>query len=103
MKPKQPESCHLESALKMVVGKWKTIILWYLSSGTKRYGELKKLIPHASEKMLIQALRALEKDKLVSRKVYPVIPPKVEYTLTAKGKGLNKILCSLDAWGRKNK
>jgi DNA-binding HxlR family transcriptional regulator len=103
MKIAQPESCHLESALKMVVGKWKTIILWYLSSGTKRYGELKKLIPRASEKMLIQALRALEADRLVNRKVYPVIPPKVEYSLTTKGKSLNKILCSLDAWGKKHK
>lgn len=102
MKTKKLESCSLEKALKMVVGKWKTIILWYLSSGTKRYGELKRLIPGASEKMLIQALKALEKDKLVTRKAYPVIPPKVEYSLTQKGKSLTKILCSLDAWGKKN-
>ena len=95
-------SCPLEETLRLVVGKWKTIILWHLHSGTKRYGEIKRFLPHSSEKMLIQALKALEKDKLVIRKAYPVIPPKVEYSLTPKGKSLTKILCSLDTWGKKN-
>lgn len=98
----QKESCHLEKALKMVVGKWKTIILWHLGSGVKRYSELKRCLPNASEKMLIQALRALEEDGLIKRKVYAVIPPKVEYSLASKGKSLNKILCSLNTWGKKN-
>ena len=95
MKEKHPASCPLEKTLHLVVGKWK-------HSGVKRYGEIKRFLPHASEKMLIQALRALEKDGLVKRKVYPVIPPKVEYSLTAKGKTLTEILCSLDRWGKKN-
>lgn len=92
----------IERVLKMIVGKWKTIILWHLGTGKKRYGELKRLIPNTSEKMLIQSLRALEKDGLVARKVYPVIPPRVEYSLTRKSKSLTKILCSLDQWGKKN-
>jgi len=86
----------------MIVGKWKTIILWHLSSGTRRYGELKKLIPLVSEKMLIQSLRALEKDTLIIRRAYAEIPPKVEYSLSSRGKSLSQVICALDAWGRKN-
>ena len=94
--------CPIEKTLKMIVGKWKTIILWHLSSGLKRYGELKKLIPTVSEKMLIQALRALEKDALIKRRVYPEVPPHVAYTLTKKGQSLSAVLCALDTWGKKN-
>ncbi len=96
------KTCPIEKTLKMIVGKWKTIILWHLSSGLKRYGELKKLIPAVSEKMLIQALRALEKDQLVKRQVYPEIPPRVVYRLTKKGQSLSQVLCALDTWGKKN-
>ncbi len=95
-------SCAIERTLGMIVGKWKTIILWYLSDGTKRYGELKKLIPGVSEKMLIQSLRELETDKLIVRKVYPEIPPKVEYRLSPKGKSLSPLICALNTWGEKH-
>lgn len=95
-------SCAIERTLRMIVGKWKTIILWYLSDGTKRYGELKKLIPDVSEKMLIQSLRELETDQLIVRKVYPEIPPKVEYRLSPKGKSLSPLICALNTWGEKH-
>lgn len=95
-------SCPIEKTLRMIVGKWKTILLWHLSSGKKRYGELKKLVPGVSEKMLIQSLRELEKDKLVLRKVYLEIPPKVEYILSKRGKSLSPLICALNTWGEKH-
>ncbi len=94
--------CPIEKTLRLIVGKWKTILLWHLSSGTKRYGELKKLIPDVSEKMLIQSLRELEKDELVIRKVYPEVPPKVEYLLSKRGKSLSPLICALNTWGAKH-
>lgn len=99
-KPLKP--CPIEKTLRLIVGKWKTILLWHLSSGTKRYGELKKLIPDVSEKMLIQSLRELEKDELVIRKVYPEVPPKVEYLLSKRGKSLSPLICALNTWGAKH-
>lgn len=93
--------CPLEKTLRMIVGKWKTILIWHLGSGKKRYGELKKLVPKISEKMLIQSLRELEQHELVIRKVYPTIPPKVEYTLSRKGKSLAPLICALNTWGKK--
>lgn len=100
---KEPQkNCPIEKTLRMIVGKWKTILLWHLSSGKKRYGELKKLIPGVSEKMLIQSLRELEKDELVIRKVYPEVPPKVEYTLSKRGKSLSPLICALNTWGAKH-
>jgi DNA-binding HxlR family transcriptional regulator len=92
----------LERTLGMIVGKWKTILLWHLSGGRKRYGELKKLIPSVSEKMLIQSLRELEKDELVIRKVYPEVPPRVEYILSKRGKSLSPLICALNTWGKKH-
>jgi DNA-binding HxlR family transcriptional regulator len=99
---KKRATCPIEKTLRLIVGKWKTILLWHLSSGKKRYGELKKLIPDVSEKMLIQSLRELEKDGLVLRKVYPEIPPRVEYSLSKRGKSLSPIICSLNTWGQKH-
>jgi DNA-binding HxlR family transcriptional regulator len=94
--------CPIERTLRLIVGKWKTILLWHLSSGTKRYGELKKLIPGVSEKMLIQSLRELEKDALVLRKVYPEVPPRVEYRLSKRGLSLSPLICALNTWGKKH-
>lgn len=101
-KTKNKPSCAIEKTLRMIVGKWKTVLLWHLSGGKKRYGELKKLIPGVSEKMLIQSLRELEKDKLIIRKVYPEIPPKVEYILSKRGKSLSPLICALNTWGEKH-
>ncbi len=99
---KNKSTCPLERSLRMITGKWKTIILWYLSTERKRYGELKKLIPDVSEKMLIQSLRELETDGLILRRAYPEIPPRVEYALSKKGRSLAPIICALNTWGKKH-
>lgn len=100
------EKCPVETALDVLAGKWKILILWYLRAETKRFNELQKLMPRTTQKMLIQKLRELENDGLVNRKVYPVVPPKVEYSLTSYGESLKPILKSLYLWGeihKKNK
>jgi DNA-binding HxlR family transcriptional regulator len=99
---KNKPSCPLEKTLGLIVGKWKTILLWHLSSGKKRYGELKKLIPEVSEKMLIQSLRELAHDELIIRKSYQEIPPRVEYRLSKKGESLSPLICALNTWGAKH-
>lgn len=101
-KPSLKPSCPIEKTLRLIVGKWKTILLWHLSSGKKRYGELKRLIPGVSEKMLIQSLRALERDALILRHAYPEVPPHVEYTLSKRGKSLSPLICALNTWGKKH-
>lgn len=94
--------CHLDRALSAIGGKWKLVILWYLSQGVMRFSELEKQIPGITQKMLAQSLRELEKDKLVKRKIFPVIPPKVEYSITPHGVSLGKVLAELDKWGEEN-
>jgi DNA-binding HxlR family transcriptional regulator len=93
----------VQTTLKVVGGKWKPPILYLLSSGTLRFGELRKAIIGITQKMLAQELREMEKDGLLSRKVFPVVPPKVEYSLTAYGKSLEPILKSMSEWGHKHK
>jgi len=97
------EKCPVETAIDVLAGKWKILILWYLRSEQKRFSELQKLIPNATQKMLIQKLRELEIDGLVHREVYPVVPPKVEYSLTEYGKSLKPILKQLYLWGEIHK
>ncbi len=91
--------CSFSFALDMVSGKWKGLILWYLREETLRYGEIRKKLDGITQKMLTQTLRDLEKHQLITRKVYPVVPPKVEYTITAYGKGLIPIFEDMLAWG----
>ena len=79
--------------------KWKPLVLFHLLEGDLRSGILQKKIPGISNKMFTQTVRDLEKDGLISRKVFPVVPPKVEYCLTNRGKSLEDILKSLDKWG----
>lgn len=93
-------NCPVEVTLAMIGGKYKTLILWYLKDKTLRYNELAKLINKATPKMLTQQLRELEADGFVNRKVYPVVPPKVEYSLTEQGKTLIPILKSMFFWGK---
>ena len=95
--------CPVTTTMKVIGGKWKPIILWVLYDGTKRFGEIKRLIPKITQKMLTQQLRELERDGIVLRKVYPVVPPKVEYSLTEYGKTLSPILDEMAAWGEKHK
>src|SRR6202023_1341067 len=80
------EHCPIYYTLDKIRGRWKPLILWYLREGEKRYNELKKDIPAITEKMLIQHLKQLEADKLITRKVIAVLPPHVEYKLTKPGK-----------------
>lgn len=95
--------CPVTFTLDRIGGRWKPLIIYHLSNGKKRYNELKKLIPDISEKMLIQHLRELEHDNLVSRLVMPVVPPHVEYDLTKPGKGMGPILHAMADWGLKNR
>ena len=91
-----------EITIDLIGGKWKPLILWNLSQKvTLRFNELRKLIPLITPKMLTQQLRELEVDQLVERKVYPQVPPKVEYSLTVFGKSLLPVLCTLCEWGEK--
>lgn len=94
-------NCEKELTLSVIGGKWKMIILWHLGKeGTKRFSELKSLIPGITQRMLVNQLRELEEDSIVSRKVYPVVPPKVEYSLTVEGESLMPILDSMYEWGK---
>ena len=97
------EKCPVETSIDVLAGKWKILILWYLLSETKRFNELEKLLPRTTQKMLIQKLRELEKDGIVHREVYPVVPPKVEYSLTSYGQSLKPILKTLYLWGKIHK
>ncbi|WP_418513792.1 winged helix-turn-helix transcriptional regulator [Corallibacter sp.] len=88
--------------MNLIGTKWKPLILFHLLEGSLRSGILQKKIPEISNKMFTQTVRDLEKDGLISRKVFPVVPPKVEYRLTTRGKSLENILRSLDNWGLKD-
>ncbi|MFO1384597.1 MAG: helix-turn-helix domain-containing protein [Chitinivorax sp.] len=94
-----PLQCPMVNALNQIGGKWKPIILHMLSSGTLRFGELQRNIPPVSQKMLTQQLRELEADGLVTRVVYAEVPPRVEYSLSARGESLRPILDALYQWG----
>jgi len=92
-------NCPVVATLDMIGGKYKALILWHLVDGTKRFGELRRLVPQATQKMLTQQLRELEEDDLVIRTVYPVVPPKVEYRLSELGKSIQPILETMRVWG----
>jgi DNA-binding HxlR family transcriptional regulator len=95
-----PSPCPVTTTLSVIGGKWKPIIMYIIREETKRFGEIKKLIPAITQKMLTQQLRELEEDGIIDRQVYPVVPPKVEYSLTAYGRSLTPILDAMAAWGR---
>ncbi|MDO4322385.1 MAG: winged helix-turn-helix transcriptional regulator [Lachnospiraceae bacterium] len=92
--------CPVETTLQLIGGKYKAVILWHLMNDTLRYSELHKRMPKATDKMLAQQLRELEKDGLISRTVYPVVPPKTEYSLTDFGRTLSPILDEMCNWGK---
>lgn len=93
------ETCPVEATLELIGGKYKSLILWHLSDGKLRFSELRSRIKKATPKMLTQQLRELENQDLIHREVFPVIPPKVEYSLTETGKSLMPILVAMRDWG----
>ena len=93
------DRCPVEATLEMIGGNYKALILWHLSENTMRFSELKKEIPAATPKMLTQQLRELEAQSMIHREVYPVIPPKVEYSLTSLGRSFMPVLVAMRDWG----
>ena len=91
----------VQLVMEQIGGTWKAPILWRLKDNTMRYGELRKDIPHISDKMLTTQLRQLEEDGYIDRKVYPVVPPKTEYSLTSKGKEILNLITIIRDYGLK--
>lgn len=93
-------SSPVNTTLKVIGGKWKPEILWHLYQGAQRFSDLKRKVSGITQKMLTQELRELESDLVVLRTVYPVVPPKVEYSLTKHGISLSPVLKSMAEWGK---
>jgi DNA-binding HxlR family transcriptional regulator len=91
--------CPVEVTLNLIDGKWKGVILFHLQAGTCRFGELRRRMPRITQRMLTKQLRALEEDGLITRKIYPEVPPRVEYTLSEMGERLRPVIDVLYAWG----
>lgn len=99
----EKEECPVQITLRVIGGKWKLPLLWYLRrEGRMRYSELQRAIPGITPKMLAEQLRELERDGIVSRTVHPVVPPKVEYDLTDYGRTLDPILAAMGHWGERH-
>lgn len=93
----------MELTLALIGGKWKPLVLWYLATqGIKRFSEIRKFLRKVTHRTLTSQLRQLEEDGLIFRKTYPVVPPKVEYGLTKKGKTLEPLLFHMCQWAREN-
>jgi DNA-binding HxlR family transcriptional regulator len=99
---KKAVSCPAEITLKIIGGRWRLMILHELYSGVTRFGDLHRSLKGISQKILVQQLRELEKERVINRKVYPQVPPKVEYSLTDKGKALRPIIDAMEQWGVKH-
>ena len=95
-------SCGLDATLRVIAGKWKPLIIYFLIQGPNRYGELKRAVRGVSDKMLIQQLKELEADGIVTRNDYREVPPRVDYTLTPLGHSLAEALKPLCNWGSEN-
>ncbi|MBD3886142.1 helix-turn-helix transcriptional regulator [Phormidium tenue FACHB-886] len=95
------QGCYIEAALDVIADKWKGVILYHLLNEPKRFGQLKRTFPELSQRILTRQLRELENDGVIHRKVYPEIPPKVEYSLTDLGRLLEPTLRALEVWGIK--
>lgn len=93
--------CPMEVTMEIIGGKYKGVIIGHLIDKVLRYSELQRLIPNATPKMLIQQLKELESDGIIKRKLYPVVPPKTEYSLTERGKALIPAIIELNKWGIK--
>ena len=93
------KACPTETALDLIGGKWKGMILFYLCVETHRFNQLMRLIPNITQRMLTKQLRDLEASGIVHREIYPQIPPKVEYSLTELGRSLEPVVRALELWG----
>ena len=93
----------MSATVGLIGGRWKPQILWSLVTATRRFSELERFLPGASPKVLTEQLRALEEDGLIARTVYAEIPPRVEYALTPRGKGLVPVLQAMEDWGLANR
>lgn len=96
---KELPGCPVETTLMLISDRWKVLIIRDLLNGTKRFGELKKSVGKISQKVLTSNLRSMEEDGLLTRKVFPEVPPRVEYTLTETGYSLKSVLDSMVDWG----
>ena len=102
MKESSSDRCPVDMALDLVGGKWKSLVLYRLSAGTLRFGQLQRSIPEVTQRMLTLQLRELERDGLVRRVVYAEVPPKVEYSLTPPAQSLTPVLEQLGGWFHQN-
>jgi len=94
--------CGVTLTLEVIGGKWKGLILWHLLHKTLRFSQLQRRIPDVTQKMLTQQLRELERDGLVWRQIYAEVPPRVEYSLAARGESLRELLTIMCEWGKAN-
>ena len=99
MRTRSP-GCPAETTIAVIGGRWKPVIVYHLLKGTRRYSELQRVMPGVTHKMLTQQLRELERDCVLTRKVYPEVPPRVQYRLTPLGKTLGPLLREMCAWAR---
>ncbi|WP_262298789.1 winged helix-turn-helix transcriptional regulator [Microvirga sesbaniae] len=96
------QGCSVERTMSLIDGKWKIIVLYKLLRGTLRFNELRRLIPSITQRMLTHQLRELEADGLIVRTVYAQVPPRVEYTLSVRGRSLEPVLMAMKEWGDAN-
>lgn len=98
-KSRKTVGCPVEVTLQVIEGRWKVLVLYYLLEGTKRFNHLNRLLVGVSARTLAKQLRELEKDGILRRKVFPEIPPRVEYSLTELGRSLKTVLGAMHDWG----
>jgi len=94
--------CPVEATLALIGGKWKGVVLWHLLGGTLRFNEIRRRLSGVTQRMLTNQLRELEADGFIMRKVYPEVPPRVEYSLSERGRSLEPVILALKAWGEAN-
>jgi DNA-binding HxlR family transcriptional regulator len=99
---RKPHGCPIEILMDTIGGKWKPVILYHLLSAPRRFGELQRLLPEVSQRMLTQHLRELEADGIVHREVYREVPPRVEYSLTPRGRALEPVLLTMHGWAEQH-
>lgn len=92
----------MEATLALIGGKWKGVVLWHLLQGTLRFNEIRRRLPGVTQRMLTNQLHELEADGFITRTVYPEVPPKVEYSLSERGRSLEPVILALKAWGEAN-